>query len=92
MHNISFESHAFVFFFFIKSIRMTEECIVKLFTAFITGFSYVSKMSRENLILQYAYNRGADQLAHPCSLISTFVVRYLDSIICILAKSKISRL
>ena len=24
-------------------------------------------------------NKGADQPAHPCSLISTFVVRYLDS-------------
>ena len=34
---------------------------------------------------------GADQLAHPRSLISTFVVRYLDSI-SILAKSKMSRL
>ena len=37
-------------------------------------------------------NKGADQPALPCSLISTFVVRYLDSIIPILAKSKISRL
>ena len=33
-----------------------------------------------------ANNKGADQPAHPCSLISTFVVRYLDSIIPILAK------
>ena len=30
-------------------------------------------------------------LCHPCSWISTFVVRYLGSIIPILAKSKISR-
>ena len=28
---------------------------------------------------------------HPRSLISTFVVRYLDSMICILAVSKVSR-
>ena len=40
----------------------------------------------------YANNKGVDQPAHPRSLISTFVVRYLDSIIPILAKSKISRL
>ena len=34
-----------------------------------------------NLILQYTNNKGADQPAHPRSLISTFVVRCLDSII-----------
>ena len=39
-----------------------------------------------------ANNKGADQPAHPRSLISTFVVRCLDSIIHVLAKSKISRL
>ena len=36
--------------------------------------------------------KGADQPAHSRSLISAFIVRYLDSIISILAKSKISRL
>ena len=33
----------------------------------------------------FANNKGADQPAHPRSLISTFVVRCLDSMICILA-------
>ena len=42
--------------------------------------------------MPYANNKGADQPAHPHSLISTFVVRCVDSIIPILAKSKISRL
>ena len=42
-------------------------------------------------LMAYANNKGADQPAHPRSLISTFVVRCLDSIICILALSKISR-
>ena len=37
---------------------------------------------------KYANNKGADQPAHPRSLISVFIVRYLDSIIHILAKSK----
>ena len=46
----------------------------------------------KNLFYPYVNNKGADQAAHPRSLISTFVVRYLDSIIPILAKSKISRL
>ena len=36
-------------------------------------------------------NKGADQPAHPRSLLSTFVVRCLDSMICILAISKVSR-
>ena len=46
----------------------------------------------ENLFLPYANNKGADQPAHPRSLISSFVVCCLDSIIHILTKSKVSRL
>ena len=42
------------------------------------------------LDLSYANNKGADQPVHPHSLISTFVVRCLDCIIPLLAKSKIS--
>ena len=42
-------------------------------------------------LMPYANNKGADQPVHPCSLISTFVVRCLDSMICILALSKCSR-
>ena len=49
-------------------------------------------MSWENMFLPYANNKGADQPAHPRSLIGAFVVRCLDSIIPILAKSTISRL
>ena len=47
--------------------------------------------SSENLFMPSVNNKGADQPAHACSLISTFVVRYLDGVIPILAKSKISR-
>ena len=43
-------------------------------------------------VFPFANNKGADQPAHPRSLISAFVVCYLDSIIPILVKSKISRL
>ena len=35
--------------------------------------------------MAYANNKGADQPAHPRSLISTFVVHLLDSIIPLLA-------
>ena len=46
----------------------------------------------ENLFIPYANNKGADQPAHPCSLISAFIVCCLDSIILLLTVSQISRL
>ena len=39
---------------------------------------------------RFANNTGADQPAHPRSLISAFVIRYLESIICKLATGEIS--
>ena len=42
--------------------------------------------------MSYANNKGADQPAHPRSLISTFVVRYLDSIISLDSIAEISLL
>ena len=42
--------------------------------------------------MPYANNKGAVQPAHPCSLISTFVVHCLDSIIPVVSISKISSL
>ena len=55
------------------------------------SYMYLSHVV-ENLFMPYVNNKGADQLAHPHSLISAFVVRCLDSIIPLLAISKISRL
>ena len=45
----------------------------------------------ETCLMSYANNKGADQLSHPRSLISIFVVRCLDSMIYILPLSKVSR-
>ena len=42
-------------------------------------------------LMPYANNNGADKPAHPRSLISTFIVHCIDSMICILAISKVSR-
>ena len=42
--------------------------------------------------MPYANNKGADQPAHPRSLISAFVVRCLDSIIHLVSISEISSL
>ena len=41
-------------------------------------------------LMSYANNKGADQPAHPRSLISAFVVRYLDSIIYLDSTAKLS--
>ena len=46
----------------------------------------------EKTCLPYANNKGAGQPVHPHSLISTFVVRSLDSIIPVVAMYEISRL
>ena len=42
-------------------------------------------------LMPYANNKGADQPANPRSLISTFIVRSLDSIISLVSRSEISR-
>ena len=49
-------------------------------------------MSWQILFIPYVNNKDADQPAHLHSLISVFIVCCLDSIIPVLAKSKISRL
>ena len=41
--------------------------------------------------MPFANTKGADQPAHPRSMTSAFVIRYLDSIINLLATSEISR-
>ena len=45
----------------------------------------------KNLVMIHANNKGADQPAHPCSLISAFVIRCLDSIIPEVSLSENSR-
>ena len=43
-------------------------------------------------LISYANNKGTDQPVHPCSVISAFVVRCLDSIISLDSIAEISRL
>ena len=45
---------------------------------------------QENLSSGFVNNKGSDQNAHMCSLISTFVIRYLKSIVAKLAPYQIS--
>ena len=49
-------------------------------TEYQTALSYGAGPAK-TCLMSYANNKGADQPAHPCSLISAFVVRSLDSII-----------
>ena len=52
---------------------------------------YIIEPQREkNCLHGFANNTGADQPAHPRSLNSTFVIRFLESIVCNLATSEIS--
>ena len=60
-----------------------------IYKMFITAI----EPGHEKLCLKsYANNKGADQNAHPRSLISTFVVRCIDSIISLDSIAEISRL
>ena len=64
-------------------VSVPDHC---LFIYFLFGPGHAKKC-----LMPYANNKVADQSAHPRSLISTFVVRCLDSMICILAISKVLR-
>ena len=58
----------------------------------ITGCSDINGPGHAKMcFMAYANNKGADQPAHPRSLIRTYVVRRLDSMNCLLALSKVSR-
>ena len=50
----------------------------------------MSRGPRENVFMSYANNKGADQPAHPRSLISAFVVRCLDSVMSLVSVTKMS--
>ena len=51
-------------------------------------FVSIWTLTRENLAVLLAKLKGADQTAHPRSLISAFVIRFLKSIYIPLAASK----
>ena len=54
---------------------------------------YINEPGHEKMcLMSYANNKGADQPAHPRSLISAFVLRCLDSIISQNSIDEISRL
>ena len=86
---------------FTQSARQGHPCtldtilVLVLFGEGVQGISRNAPLSGPGYakicLTPYANNKGADQPAHPRSLISTFVVRCLDNMICMLALSKVSR-
>ena len=51
---------------------------------------HIGRNARNPVFGGFANNTGADKPAHPRSLISAFVIRFSESIICKLASDKIS--
>ena len=80
---------------------MVKLLLGKVFKSLTTGPDFVkiliikhtNEPGHEKMcLMSYANNKGADQPAHPCSPISAFVVRCLDSIISLDSIAEISRL
>ena len=67
------------------SFIVTSVCFIQLYNVCEPGHEKTCLMS-------YANNKGADQPAHPRSLISAFVVRCLDSVMSLVSVTKISSL
>ena len=78
--------HVFTFVTFIS------DCVYSAYNLACSSISMnIFELGHEKMcLMSYANNNGADQPAHPRSLISTFVVRCLRSIISL--DSEISRL
>ena len=75
---------------------MGEESVgCSAFSLFVTFIMYVAMEDHDlgqimrKRVMSYANNKDADQPAHPRGLISTFVFRCLDGMICILAISDV---
>ena len=66
---------------------MKEYLIVNTLRIFIFELGH-----EKTCLMYYANNKGADQPAHPRSLISTFVVRCRDTVISLVSVTKISSL
>ena len=70
--------HKFLFVVVKKVIFRSQSCTVSFFNVYEPGHE---KMC----LILYANNKGAAQPAHPRILISTFIVRCLNSIIHVVA-------
>ena len=70
--------------------QTTEKASIYIFLKWVDCWiGFIWATSWENLFMPYANNKGADQPVHLRSLISTFVVRYLHSIMSLVYISEI---
>ena len=81
-HKIIYVSHLFIIDLFDK----TRQIVVQKITLSVIKWA----SARESLTLLHANNKGTDQTAHLRSLISVFVIGFLESIIAKLAPRKVS--
>ena len=86
-------SNAFYFCRFINSVEFLYERFINYWSSHVESFHKKYEPFHEIICpMPYANNEGVDQPAHPHSLMSTFDVHCRDSVIHIIAKSKISKL
>ena len=69
-----------------------SECRIWLWSSLSAYTNFYLSRAMRKCVMWYANNKGADQPAHPRSLISAFVVHCLDSIISLASIAEISRL
>ena len=69
-----------------------EETVSTIYQLITTKYVHLLYWPRheKTCLRGFANNTGADQSAHPCSLISAFVIHFVESIISELATSEIS--
>ena len=86
-------SSVFFYFFLHFFFQIFLYIYTLMFFFFFVSMQYmlIGPGHAKTCLMPYANNKSADQPAHPRSLISTLVVRWLDSMICMLAISKVSR-
>ena len=80
---------------FLSLIVLSDFCLLLTFrcdTVVAVVVKLYGRSYAKMCLMPYANNKGADQPAHPRSLISTFVVRCLDSMMPLVSISEISRL
>ena len=82
---------------FLRVVQFEGLAVVYINICAIKGLPCILPFSYEPghekmCLMPYANNKGADQPAHPRSLISAFVVRCLDSVMPLVSVTKISSL
>ena len=85
------ESTLLITLHIVFQLLLSLESVRNSFYIICTAY-HVSHITRKPVYAIHANNKGADQPAHPHSLISAFIVRCLDSITPLLAIARISRL